>query len=699
MRKIKLKNKPYCNELHFFLFGVVLLLLAIKHSIFYIIIGVYLFFLFRKTKLLIPMLTILIAVFLSYQFFTHQNKELAFGIYEGKYEVIDVEGDKIILKGKTKILIYGSHTEIKPGDYLYAKVRVSSFQEASYFGDFDSKSYYASKGITNRGSLLHYENKGTKWTIKRLKYEWILFYEKYLQEKSLSYVKTLFFGITDLDEEVKSSYSILYISHILTISGLHISVLYALFVYFFERIFHINGEHLALSFLAVYVLFIGCPISCLRAFLFLAIKSWNKKGSISYTSLDIYSITFIFLVIVFPLKAFQTSFILSFVISFVLLFMKEFITTQSKLIKSFLSSLLCICSILPFLVNQTNQISIIGIALSFALGYVFGKCILPIVLFILIYPNSSYERIFQGLDKLLIFFKDFSFPIRIASLSFWAIIGYYAIFIFVLICLARTKKIRSLWLVFVYLCMLLILRVANPFFKITFIDVGQGDSILIELPYQKGNVLIDCYTKTLNFLKSVGIRKLDYIILTHFDQDHMGSLEEIVDEIQVEHILYSKYEDIKKISHLSIDKRGVKSQDSFTLSETNFQVLGPIQQAKDANSNSIVIRLEAKEFRFLFTGDMSSVEEEDLINEYGKELKSDVLKVGHHGSSTSSSLDFLRLVRPEFSIISVGNNNTYGLPKQEVVERLNQISCVYMTKDRGNIEFRVGQKLTLYTFR
>ncbi|MDE6408172.1 MAG: ComEC/Rec2 family competence protein, partial [Anaeroplasmataceae bacterium] len=265
-----------------------------------------------------------------------------------------------------------------PGDRISAKIKVYPLNEASFDGDFDAKAYYQAKGITNRGKLVQYQVIGSRWTIARLRFFVLQHFESRLEPKSFAYVKALFFGISDLEKEVKTAYSILYISHLLAISGLHITFLYTVLLQFFRKFFHIKGEKIALFILGIYVVFIGYPVSCLRAFLFLALGLWNKKGQIEYAKLDILSISFIGMVLVFPLKAFQTGFILSFIISFIWVFMKDYISNKGTFTRAFQSSLICIFSIFPFLINQTNQISFLGILLSFIIGYLFGKYVFPL---------------------------------------------------------------------------------------------------------------------------------------------------------------------------------------------------------------------------------------------------------------------------------------------------------------------------------
>ncbi|MCM1557912.1 MAG: DNA internalization-related competence protein ComEC/Rec2 [Anaeroplasma bactoclasticum] len=696
---MKLRNKPFCNDLHFFLFAAVLLLLAIYYPPFWLLLGIYLIFIFKKTKYIVPIGVVLLIIFSSYLSSNSKFKEVEPGEYDGIFKVIDVQDKNVIIKGKSKYVIYEAQSQLLPGDIISARVRLYKLAEASFEGDFDAKKYYKSKGITNRAKILEYEVIQSDWSVARFRFQLLKHYESSLDEKSFSYLKTLFFGISDLDKEVKQAYSMLYISHLLSISGLHITFLYTVLVGIMEKFFHIKGEGISVSLIGIYVLFIGYPSSCVRAFFFLVLNLWNKKGAIQYTKLDIFSISFISMVILFPLRVFQSSFILSFLISFIYVFMEEFNPTSSKIKKVFFSSFICIFSILPFLINQTNQFSIVGIFISFVLTYLFGKFLLPVILILVIYPSKIYEIIFQKIDSILLLLTDFTFPITVPHLSILWMILYYILFVYILVCLIKGVKKYTILYVFIYLCIVLSLRWVNPFYRVTFIDVGQGDSILIELPYNQGNLLVDSYTNTVEYLQSIGITKLDYVILSHFDDDHMGTVDEVLKEFDVRMLLYSAYEEKNKIPNTIVPKMAVKSGDSFVVGNVNFQVFGPIRPTTDANSNSVVLKFTLDKYSFLLTGDMTIKEEEDLILEYGKKLDCDILKVGHHGSKTSSSEAFLKLVTPTISIVSVGENNIYQLPDAQIIDRLKKISEVYMTKDKGNISIRIRNQIQVRSYR
>lgn len=252
-----------------------------------------------------------------------------------------------------------------------------------------------------------------------------------------------------------------------------------------------------------------------------------------------------------------------------------------------------------------------------------------------------------------------------------------------------------------------------------FIDVGQGDSTLICTPTGK-NVLIDGGgSRTpdkydvgekvlLPYLLDRRIKKLDYIIISHFDADHAQGIEAVIDKIKVENIVVSKqasqsaeYGKIikmckaKKIRIIEA-KRGEKIViDKYAY----FDILHPgdilLDDGKGGlNANAIVAKLnykmDNKLFTVLFTGDIEYDAEQELVKEYGNKLKSDILKVAHHGSKTSSSQNFIELVKPKIALIGVGKDNTFGHPNESVLERLRDLKCkIYRTDENGEISIKV----------
>lgn len=237
--------------------------------------------------------------------------------------------------------------------------------------------------------------------------------------------------------------------------------------------------------------------------------------------------------------------------------------------------------------------------------------------------------------------------------------------------------------------------------SIHMIDVGQGESILIITPNNK-TILIDAGEQSEGrrvkaYLTKNRVNKIDLIIGTHPHSDHIGGLSEIINSFQVEKIVMpKKLHTSATFAKLltTIESKGLTisapQQNKFVEFDENIKLhfLGPIKDYGDnLNLWSIVFRLDYKDKSFLFTGDMEEEAEIDLINTYNKaSLRANVLSVGHHGSNTSTSKQFLDHVAPEIALISLGNDNPYGHPHREVITRLEEInSFIYRTDLQGTV--------------
>lgn len=233
--------------------------------------------------------------------------------------------------------------------------------------------------------------------------------------------------------------------------------------------------------------------------------------------------------------------------------------------------------------------------------------------------------------------------------------------------------------------------------KAHFLDVGQGDSALILAG--SNAMLIDAGDRgygsgIVNYLKKQGVKKLDYLVLTHPHADHIGGAVEVINAFEIEKIIMPKVEHTTRtFENLleTIKSKGMKITapipgDEYELGSAKFKILAPNSSSyKSLNDYSVVIRLTFGNTAFLFTGDAESTSESQILSK-GFEIKSDVLKVGHHGSSTSTSDRFLKSVSPKYAVISVGKGNSYGHPTQEVLGRLDSYSVkVYRTDEVGTI--------------
>jgi competence protein ComEC len=238
---------------------------------------------------------------------------------------------------------------------------------------------------------------------------------------------------------------------------------------------------------------------------------------------------------------------------------------------------------------------------------------------------------------------------------------------------------------------------ASENLKIHFVDVGQGDSIIIE--QNNHYMLIDagpnsCEETLLNYIDNLNITKFDYVIGTHAHEDHIGSMDAVINKYDVEKVLFPKTTTTTKtfenfataLKNKNLTLYAPSVGEEFTFQDSKFIVVAPNSSSYDnLNNYSLVVKFIYKDTSYLFVGDAETLSESEML-ENGIDLSADVLKVGHHGSNTSTSASFLNAVSPKYAVISCGKNNDYGHPKKNIMNRLkNNKVVVYRTDESGSI--------------
>ena len=346
---------------------------------------------------------------------------------------------------------------------------------------------------------------------------------------------------------------------------------------------------------------------------------------------------------------------------------------------------------LTFFISNVLVSPIMGIVVI--LGFV--QIFLSIININLAYLLSIF---LNPMLEILIFIADFTAKLPLSKIliptpNIIFIIIYYVIILF-------CNKINIKKTIIILSIIIIIFNLLNLLpkdLRIYFIDVGQGDSTLILTP--KGNsILIDGGGSEtgsfdvgekilLPYLLDRGVTKIDYMMISHFDSDHVGGLFSILENLRVEHVLISKQgKESENYKHfLEISKRKkikviyLEAGDRINIEKNMFfEILFPTRNLISENilnNNSIVARLVYKNIKILFTGDIEEIAEKELIKLYSKtnKLRADILKVAHHGSKSSTIASFLKLVNPRISLIGVGATNTFGHPNIGVLERLEQI--------------------------
>lgn len=519
----------------------------------------------------------------------------------------------------------------------------------------------------------------------------------YIKSKLIStfnnrYLYTFILGDKSyLDKQVVRSYQENGISHLFAISGMHISLL-VLMITKILKLFKFNEYDrfkITSIILFLYLLLVGFSPSILRGILFYYLFTINNIYYFYIKKINLFILVISIALLINPRYVYDLGFLYSYSISLALLIFSDYLKGNyiiSLLKVSLISNLVSI----PITLYSFNQINLLSILYNLVYVPFISFIIFPFTLIILIIKplEPIYNLLIYVLENTSLFLSKINlFKLTFKELN---ILVYIIYFIIIFIFLFRRRK--------EYLYLLLILLVIHFFLPsgnyVEFINVGQGDSTLISLNNKYylidtgGNRNREVYYYNLKpVLKKNGVRKIDYLILTHGDFDHMGESIDLVKDYKVNKVIFNcgEYNYLEKEFIKVLNNKKIKYYSCINRID-NLYFLNTKEYSNE-NDNSNVIYTEINNYKFLFMGDASIEREKDILNEY--ELNNiDVLKVGHHGSKTSSSKLFINSINPRYSVISVGKNN-YGHPNTEVLKVLSN-SKIYRTDKCGNIIFNDG---------
>ena len=397
--------------------------------------------------------------------------------------------------------------------------------------------------------------------------------------------------------------------------------------------------------------------------------------------------------------------------------------------------------ILPIMAYSYKTMSLTFFITNILTSYIIGIIIIfGFILILISFPFLGIAKIvgifYKLLIDLLLFITENTAKIPLSKIyikvpSLWQIIVYYIFIfsiayfynkngrkifilkIFKLIHAARKNYKKVISIILSFILIFTLISICPKDLKIYFIDVGQGDSCLVITPRGKailidggGSETYDVGENTLiPYLLSRKITTLDYVICSHFDTDHVRGILSVMEELKVRNAVISKqgkssenYEKFKKIAKDKKINVVIVSKGDKLEVEKNFyfDILWPREeliQENILNNNSIVAKLNYNNFSMLFTGDIEEIAEKEIVSIYKgtNALKSTILKVGHHGSKTSSTQEFLNAIKPKIALIGVGENNTFGHPSDSVIERLENLGTkIYRTDQMGEISITVN---------
>ena len=668
----------------------------------------------------IKVVTSLILVFILIFTLLYQKKSVLKGneteiqgiVYKKK-----ISDDKITiyLKGKEKIVI---------NYYTKEKVNISLGDKIKVKGKLKLPNNNTIPNMFNYKKYLYYNNiyyTMTANNIKKISNNTNIIY--YLRElissridkiyKSNEYIKTFILGdISMIDDNILESYRQNGISHLFSISGMHISLFASIILYVLKRISYSNYYNyiMVILFLTIYTLLVGSSPSVIRSLIMYILFSLNKVLNLKIKNIDIMCLVLIIMLLINPYYLYNISFQYSYLISFTLvLFSYKLKNIRNNFKKSIYISFISFIISFPICIYNFYQVNILSIFLNLIVIPLVNIFIFPLALISFLIPYMSYilsifTNILQNIS--LIIYNNNLGIITFAKPSILLIIIYY---IFIYLYLYNHKVIIIFIIIFIHKYY----NYLDNNTKISILDVGQGDSLLIKYQHNKGNILIDTggqtnsnysitSNKTIPYLKSIGINTLNYLILTHGDYDHMGEAINLVENFKIEKVILNcgEFNDLEQELIKVLDKKKIPYYScikELNIDDNKLYFLNT-RSYDNENDNSSIIYTKINNFKFLFMGDAGIEVEEHLIKKY-KLNDIDVLKVGHHGSRTSSSKKFIDEINPKYSIISVGKNNRYSHPNKEVLDNLGN-SKIYRTDQNGSVTFKINNndlKIETYT--
>ncbi|MBC5638779.1 DNA internalization-related competence protein ComEC/Rec2 [Ornithinibacillus sp. BX22] len=615
-------------------------------------------------------------------------------------------------------------------------------ESSSNPGQFDYQAYLASNGI-------HYEivinsiedischgsdRLNVLYTMRENIKEYI--YSKFSEETG-AWILALVLGDDSLiSKDITELFQRWSLSHLLAISGLHIGLVVGLLYFFTVKLQLLTiekAQYLMMIFLPIYAFLAGGAPSVLRASSMVLLVLFLRKVKRKLMITDVISIVFIMLIIFDKYIIYHIGFQFSFLVTFAIILSKKWLLSSDSLLfqmlkLSFISQLV----ILPIQMIYFYNFNPLSILLNVFVVPYFTFFVIPLMFLLLLISPISFLHVFM--DKLFSFVHEIFlrllqgvdtnlfYPWWNGQFPTSYIVIYYTLLIFMLAMILRDRLTRA----FAYGTLLTMLLVSlmlrpylSPYGSVTMLDIGQGDAIVIELPFRKGVFIVDAgaaisfesmeatnrnYTRVIKpFLQFQGIYEINAIIISHEDTDHAGSVKYIVDDYRVNTIMISEYYQLEEeLIHKQTQGEilRVKAGQVVEIKGKMFNILAPGVDNKGSNENSLVFSISLGGRDWLFTGDIDKETEKDIIKTF-PDLSVDVLKVAHHGSNTSTDPMFISAIKPNYALISVGKNNRYGHPTRDVLETLlKEQALVLRTDQAGAIIYRYSENDgTFYQFK
>jgi len=658
---------------------------------------------------------------------------------------------------KSDNLVKSQKYKIKIGNIIQINGTAKAFQTATNDGQFNSYRYYRENDyaymVYAEDYLIIDARYNMKERLRQLSEKCISIYNKYLPEEDAAIISAMIFGRKNLlVEEDRELYKINGLMHILAVSGVHISIVAAIFIFIIGKLplEYKSGRCIMFVLLVLYGIMTGFGVACIRAVIMFGVKLLAELAGRTYDVLSALSFSAIITLLINPRCLFHCDFILSYLavvaISVIYpVFAEKFQADkgwrqviEKMLLKPFLLSVCAWVVTMPAVLFFYYEIPVYSMVINLivipfvTVLFIVSWLIIPVgfaVPGIAAFFAGSIHVILEGYRWICNMCMEYIYDLRIVGFPAMAkiMICYPVILLLILIYRKMNRNIFKLIVislfVFIPVCVMSYQKTGD--LKISFLDVGQGDGIVMSLPDGKvvcidgGSSDVDNLAKYRlePFLSYNGIKHIDCYILTHIDIDHYSGLQELLERkkyngIDIDNIVISDSEvckekfwevfggDESRCLNESTEVECIKTGQEIGYGGAKLKCLNPNPafEYNDQNDSSVVLELSYGEFDVLLTGDISNKLEEKIIAEGPvDDKKYEILKVAHHGSKESSCEKFLQAVNPELAVISCGKDNGYGHPHDETIERLNDVAKqIYITAECGQVTVRVRKNMRNY---
>ena len=643
-------------------------------------------------------------------------------------DTVKINGDSLSFRGKSDRRIFQVYYKLQSEEEKEAFQALTDLHEIGLegklsepegqrnFGGFDYQAYLKTQGIYQILNIKKIQSlqKVGSWDIgenlSSLRRKAVVWIKTHFPVPMRNYMTGLLLGHLDTDfEEMNELYSSLGIIHLFALSGMQVGF----FMDGFKKLLLRLGltqeklKWLTYPFSLLYAGLTGFSASVIRSLLQKLLAQHGVKG------LDNFALTVLVLFIIMPNFFLTAGGVLSCAYAFILTMTSK----EGDGIKAVArESLVISLGILPILSFYFAEFQPWSILLTFVFSFLFDVVFLPLlsILFILsfVYPVTQFNFVFEWLEGVIRLLSQLaSRPLVFGQPNAWLLILLLVSLALVYDMRKNIKRLAGFSLFIVGLFFLTKHPLEN---EITMLDVGQGESIFLRDVTGK-TILIDVGGKAesdkkiqawqekattnnaqrtlIPYLKSRGVDKIDQLILTNTDKEHIGDLLEVTKAFHVGEILVSKgsltqKEFVAELQATQNKVRSVVAGENFPIFGSFLEVLSPRKIGDGNRDDSLILYGKLLDKHFLFTGNLEEKREKDLLKQY-PDLDVDVLKASQHGAKTSSNPTFLEKIKPEITLISVGKNNLAKLPHQETLTRMESIkSKIYRTDQQGAIRFK-----------